>query len=140
MADFVADVVAEPDAISALSERATAFLAGEGVDARASHHVALVIDELLTNVAAHGGGARTRACIRLTVWPDRVHAEVSDYGAQFDPRTTRNIDLSVAADNRPIGGLGLYLIHRVAEELDYERDGSCNRTTFSVRRTPAADV
>jgi serine/threonine-protein kinase RsbW len=140
MADFVADVVAEPDAISALSERAAAFLAGEGVDARASHHVALVIDELLTNVATHGGGAKTAACIRLTVGPNWVHAQVSDNGAQFDPRTTRNIDLSAGADNRPIGGLGLFLIHRLTERLDYEREGDCNRTTFSVRRTPAADM
>ena len=45
MADFVADVVAEQDAISALSERAATFLAGEGVDARATHHVALLLDE-----------------------------------------------------------------------------------------------
>jgi anti-sigma regulatory factor (Ser/Thr protein kinase) len=140
MADFAADVVAEPDAISALSERATAFLAGEGVDARAAHHVALVIDELLTNLACHGGGAKTSACVRLTVRPDRVDAQVSDYGAQFDPRKTPDIDLSAFADNRPIGGLGLFLIHRVTERLDYERDGDCNRTMFSVRRTPAADV
>jgi anti-sigma regulatory factor (Ser/Thr protein kinase) len=137
MADFVADVVAEPDAISALSERAAAFLAGEGVDARATHHVALVIDELLTNVATHGAGAKTPARVRLTVWPDRVHAQVSDYGAQFDPRTAQNIDLSAAAEDRPIGGLGLFLIHRVTEGLDYERDGDCNRTSFSIRRTPA---
>src|SRR5690242_11831990 len=140
MADFVTDVVVEPEAISALSERASAFLAGEGVDARASYHVALVIDELLTNLATHGRGANTSARVRLTVRPDKVHAQVSDHGAEFDPRETSHMDLPADTEDRPIGGLGLFLIHRLTEELDYGRDGDCNRTTFSVRRTSPADM
>jgi serine/threonine-protein kinase RsbW len=138
MADFVAEIVTEPEAISALSERAAAFLAEAGVDERAAHYVALVIDELLTNVVTHGESGSTPASVRLTVRPDRVDAQVSDYGAPFDPRTAREIDPSAGADDRPLGGLGLFLIHRLTDGLDYERDGDCNRTTFWIRRTPRA--
>jgi len=137
MADFVADIVVDPDAISTLAEQASAFLAQSGVDPRAAHHVALVIDEILSNVAIHGGAARTPASVRLTVWPDRVQAQVTDYGAKFDPRTPPNIDESAAVEDRRIGGLGLLLTHRVTDGLDYERDGDRNRTTFWIRRIPA---
>src|SRR5215813_4487778 len=137
MADFVADIVLDLDAISTLAEQANAFLAQSGVDPRAAHHVALVIDELLSNVASHGGAARTPASVRLTVWPDRVQAQVTDYGAKFDPRTAPNIDESAAVGDRRIGGLGLLLTHRVTDGLDYERDGDRNRTTLWIRRIPA---
>ena len=138
MADFVADLEAERDAISALTRRAAAFLAGSGVDARAVHHTALVLDELLTNVAAYGG-AGAGVLVRLTTLPDRVTAQVVDGGAMFDPRVERQLDTSAGVEERPIGGLGLLLVHRLTQGLGYERTGGQNRTTFSVGRTPHAD-
>jgi serine/threonine-protein kinase RsbW len=136
MADFAAELTATPDAISALTERATAFLAESGVDARAAHHVALVLDELLTNLAAYGG-AEAAVSVSMTVSPERVTAEVLDGGAIFDPRVERTLDLSAGTEDRPVGGLGLWLVHRVTEGLAYERVGDRNRTTFSICRTPA---
>jgi anti-sigma regulatory factor (Ser/Thr protein kinase) len=136
MADFTAELTAEQHAISDLTERATAFMAASGVDARAVHHVALVLDELLTNVAVHGG-AGTAVSVSLTISPERVRAEVVDGGHMFDPRVEQNPDLSAPAEERPIGGLGLLLVQRMTESLAYERAGNCNRTHFSIRRTPA---
>jgi len=137
MADFVAELTAKPDAISALTERTARFLADSGVDARAVHHVALVLDELLTNVATHGGSAETPVSIRLTISLDRVTAEVVDGGMMFDPRVERNLDISAGVEERPVGGLGLLLAHRVTDGLAYERVGEWNRTIFSICRAPA---
>ena len=137
MADFAAELTARQDAISALTERVATFLADSGVDARAAHHMALVLDELLTNVATHGGAIEAPISVSLTISPDRVAAEVVDGGAMFDPRVARNRDVSARVEERPVGGLGLLLVHRVTEGLAYERAGDRNRTTFSIRRTPA---
>jgi anti-sigma regulatory factor (Ser/Thr protein kinase) len=136
MADFTAELTAEPDAISALTERVAAFLAESGVDARAAHHVALVLDELLTNVAIHGA-IETPVSVSVTVLPDRVTAEVVDGGAMFDPRIEPHPDLTAEVEQRQVGGLGLLLVHRMTEGLAYERAGNRNRTTFSICRTPA---
>jgi serine/threonine-protein kinase RsbW len=134
MVHFVADVMTEPLAISALTERAQKFLAEAGVDARAAHHVVLVIDELLTNAASHGKHGAL-ATVRLVVEPDRVDAQILDSGAKFDPRGESNIDLAASVSDRPIGGRGLLLVRRVTEGLDYARVGDRNCTTFWVRRT-----
>jgi serine/threonine-protein kinase RsbW len=136
MADFAAELIAKQDAISALTERAAAFLGQSGVDARAAHHMALVLDELLTNVATYGGAAAA-VSVSLTISPDRVTAEVMDGGAMFDPRVARNPDVTAGAQERPLGGLGLLLVQRMTEGLAYERAGDRNRTTFSICRTPA---
>jgi anti-sigma regulatory factor (Ser/Thr protein kinase) len=137
MADFIAELTARPDAISSLTERAAKFLTESGVDARAVHHVALVLDELLTNVATHGGTIETPVSVRLTISLDRVTAEVVDGGRMFDPSVERNLDNSASVEDRPIGGLGLLLAHRLTEALAYERVGERNRTIFSIRRAPA---
>jgi serine/threonine-protein kinase RsbW len=135
MADFVADLTPEPAAISALVEEASAFLEGRGVDGRAVHHVALVLDELLTNVAVHGGKSGV-ASVRLAVMPERVSADVLYGGAIFDPRLGRNADILAGLDG-PIGGLGLVLVQKLADTLEYGRVGDRNRTTFTICRMPA---
>jgi anti-sigma regulatory factor (Ser/Thr protein kinase) len=136
MADFVAELTAQPEAISALTERIAKFLAEAGVDARAVHHVTLVLDELLTNVANYGGTAETPVSIRLKISPDRVTTEVVDGGAMFDPRVERDLDTPVSVEDLPVGGWGLLLARRVTEGLAYERVGDCNRTVFSICRAP----
>jgi serine/threonine-protein kinase RsbW len=133
---FTAELTGKQEAISALTERVTAYLVDCGIDAHAVHHMALVLDELLTNVAVHGSG-EAAVSVRLTISPDRVTAEVVDAGAMFDPRVAHNPDVSAGAEQRPIGGLGLWLVHRVTEDLAYEWAGERNRTTFSICRAPA---
>ena len=137
MADFVAELTAKPEAISALTEQLAKFLAEAGVDARAVHHVALVLDELLTNVATYGANVETPLSIRLKISPDRVTTEVVDGGPMFDPRLEPNLDTSVSVEDLPVGGWGLLLTRRVTEGLAYERVGDRNRTVFSIRRAPA---
>jgi serine/threonine-protein kinase RsbW len=137
MADFAAELTAKQDAISALTERVATFLADSGVDARAAHHMALVLDELLTNVAVHGGAIEAAVSVRLTVSPERLTAEVVDDGAMFDPRVERTLDVSASVEDRQVGGLGLLLVQQVTQDLAYERAEQRNRTTFSIGRTPA---
>jgi serine/threonine-protein kinase RsbW len=137
MADFAAELTAKQDAISALTERVAAFLTDSGIDARAAHHMALVLDELLTNVAVHSGAIEAAVSVRLTISPERLTAEVVDDGAMFDPRVERNFDVSASLEERSVGGLGLLLVQQVTQDLAYERAEHRNRTTFSICRTPA---
>jgi serine/threonine-protein kinase RsbW len=136
MADLRLDVVPSPAAISALTERAAAFLTEAGADRRAAHHVALVLDELLTNLAMHGG-SQEPASVRLSVQADRVEAELVDHGPCFDPRQRPPVEVAASLDDRPIGGLGLLLVHRVTDGLEHERIGDRNRTLFWIRREPS---
>jgi len=135
MADFFAELTSGTDAISELTERVTAFLRDAQVDQRTTHHVALVIEELLTNAATHGSAPATAVSISVTISPGRVSGQVVDDGKMFDPSRERDADLSADADKRQVGGLGLVLIRRLTESLAYERVGGHNRTTFSIVRS-----
>ena len=110
------------------------FLRGAGVDARTVHQVALVIDEILTNVATHGGCPDTPATVAIEVQADRVSGEIGDRGRPFDPRTGPVPDISAPLEERKVGGLGLYLVRQLTSALEYRSDGKQNWTTFCIPR------
>ena len=134
MPRFETSIVATPEAISDLTDQVMVFLHDQGVETRASHHTALVLDEVLTNLATHGNCGDQPARIALTVAADAVTGEVVDAGPPFDPRLAPKPSLDVPADERPIGGLGLYLVRKLSGALEYTRRNGENWTTFVIRR------
>jgi serine/threonine-protein kinase RsbW len=137
-APFEAEVMPQADAISDLTEKAMEYLAAQGVDARATHHVGLALDELLVNLGSHGGAADRPASVRIIVEPGKVRAEVRDTGAEFDIRKAADPVLTDSIEERDIGGLGLFLIRQFASEIGYERRDGVNCTTFAVLRGAAS--
>ena len=134
MKRFATSIAPNPEAICRLTDEVAGFLRGSGVDARAVHHVALVIEEILTNVATHGRSPDAPATVTLEVRPDRVFGEIGDCGAPFDPRTAPVPDLGTPVEDRKIGGLGLHLVRQLTSVLEYRRDGKQNWTTFCIPR------
>jgi len=46
--------------------------------------------------------------------------------------------LDVAIEDRPVGGLGIFLVRRLMSDVRYERRAGTNRLRLTVRFTPAA--
>src|ERR1700757_4688842 len=86
MTRFAADIAPTAQSISKLTDDATPSLHSVGVDARAVHHVSLVLEELLTNIMYYGAGSDLPASVAVTVEPDRISGEIGDWGQPFDPR------------------------------------------------------
>jgi serine/threonine-protein kinase RsbW len=136
MSQFDAEVVADPAAIADFTGRTTDFLKRAGVDARAVHHVVLVLEEILTNIATHGGAPAEPAIVRIAVEPKRVAGEIIDTGAPFDPRGAQPPDVHAGVNDRLVGGLGLFLVNRLTSDMDYACQNGRNRLAFSVARAP----
>jgi anti-sigma regulatory factor (Ser/Thr protein kinase) len=134
MSEFRISALAQPDAISALTDRLLGFLDEQQVEPRAAHHVALIVEELLTNVGTHGNCRDTPAKLCVSVEPTRVVGELIDSGSPFDPREAPEPELETDAADRPIGGLGLFLVREFASALEYARRNGENYTTFAVPR------
>ena len=134
MTQFAVDVLVSPEAISELTGTLMNFLNGQHVDARATHHVAMIVEEFLTNLATHGNCRDKPARIAVTVEPSRVQGEIVDRGPPYDPRQAPAPNLDLAAEDRPAGGLGLFLVRQFSSSLDYERRNDENHTIFAVAR------
>jgi anti-sigma regulatory factor (Ser/Thr protein kinase) len=134
---FEAEILAQPEAISRLTGEVLDHLGAQGVDARAAHHVALALDELLVNLGSHGNSADKPANVRIVIEADKVRAEIRDSGPEFDIRTAAEPALSENIAEREIGGLGLFLVRQFACEIGYERRGDTNHTSFAIARATA---
>ncbi|HEY5412464.1 MAG TPA: ATP-binding protein [Caulobacteraceae bacterium] len=139
MTAFSVPLLLDAEAVSAAVEAAQAQLEEAGVDARAAMHVALTLDELLTNAATHGGAPGQAAEVRLEVEPDRVLVEITDPAAAYDPRSAPQPDFGAALEDRRIGGLGVHLVMKLSRDLDYARDKDRNRTNYWIARNVRED-
>jgi anti-sigma regulatory factor (Ser/Thr protein kinase) len=101
-------------------------------------HMKLAVDELLTNIISYGflDGGRHKIIASIGIEGDRLEAEIIDDGIEFDPLARPAPDISLAADERDIGGLGIHLIRSVMDRVDYHRSGGRNHLKL-VKKVPA---
>ena len=99
-------------------------------------NVNLCLDELITNTVSYGYLDTDEHEIRVTL-TDRnasLVVVVEDDGVAFDPFTAAPVpDLEADVEERPIGGLGVYFVKTLMDEVAYERVDDCNRITLVQR-------
>ena len=65
---------------------------------------------------------------------DRLVIQVSDHGVPFDPLSVPPPDFSQDIEGSQAGGLGIFLVRQIADELKYVRDGQRNIFTLTISR------
>ena len=120
-----------------------AVLARHGIDAGVRGDVRLIVEELASNAIEYGGKdgidvGQHELSVNIGITGDLLSLQFRDQGAPFDPLSTPAPDLDADILDRPIGGLGLYLIRQIAESMHYERIDDCNLLRVSLR-VPATE-
>ena len=99
----------------------------------------MCLNEVLANVISHGGRTALSAPVRLLLEVrleqdcSKASVTVSDAGMAFDPLSVpKRVAPKTLAEAAP-GGLGLVLIRRCADWLDYRREDGRNHLTFGAR-------
>ena len=92
----------------------------------------LVMEEILTNVAryAYVPETGTAEVTYSRTSPGRLRIEISDQGRPFDPLAADPPDLSRGLANRPIGGLGVFLVRNLVDSMAYRREDGRNVLSF----------
>jgi sigma-B regulation protein RsbU (phosphoserine phosphatase) len=93
----------------------------------------LAVEEAVTNVIRHGYGGREDGEIRVGfhVTPETITMTVEDDAPPFDPHEWPDPALPPEAGD--VHGVGVYLIKRVMDDVDYRRNGSRNVLTLTKR-------
>ena len=90
----------------------------------------VILDEIASNIAKHSGATGFELRIGPSSDPPGVTMTFSDDGAPFDPLAHADPDPTLPAAERPIGGLGIMMVRKMAASVAYRRDG--DRNVFSV--------
>ena len=123
------------DAIAPASAKAEAWLERHQPSPQALNLVLLAIEELVTNCINYGYDDANEHTITvvLSIDDQNLTVHVIDDGHPFDPLSQPAPDVSLQAEDRLVGGLGLHLLRQLADHMAYEcRDGS-NRLTLTKR-------
>jgi serine/threonine-protein kinase RsbW len=95
----------------------------------------LVVEEILVNIWRHSypEGAPGKVTISYSVPRlGEMEVEVGDQGVEFDPLTADAPDLTLDLAQRPVGGLGIFLLKSFARSLRYRRHEGWNRLSFGI--------
>jgi len=98
--------------------------------------VDLILEEVVANVFLHAypeGQAGVAAVGYLVSGPGSLDVEVRDSGLAFNPLDAPDPDFNLSLENRPIGGLGVFLVKTLAESVAYERKDGENVLSFRVK-------
>jgi anti-sigma regulatory factor (Ser/Thr protein kinase) len=93
----------------------------------------LAMEEAVVNVMsyAYEEGTQGDVCIDAVADDKQLHFIISDSGKPFDPTAKEEVDTTLSAEERPIGGLGIHLIRQIMDNVSYERKDNKNILTLS---------
>jgi anti-sigma regulatory factor (Ser/Thr protein kinase) len=122
--DLRNDLVSLEDAVAAIEER----LIEESVPRPVVDDARLIAEEILGNAIKHGCVQHEVHALAVHMERDdeRLHLEFRDDGTPYNPLVTRPPPLDAPLKERPIGGLGVYLVCELAESVRYERRDRLN--------------
>ena len=102
--------------------------------------IELALEEVLVNIIKHAYkecGIDGEIEITCTIDDDRsLVIEIADSGTPFDIFSSREPDISLDISERQIGGLGIFFVKKLMDEVRYRREDDQNKLTLVIHNTP----
>ena len=92
----------------------------------------LVLEEAVVNVINYAYPKNESQEISLSAQKidDNLYFVLTDSGKEFDPTQVPDADISLSAEDRQIGGLGIFLIRQIMNKVEYQRIDGKNVLTL----------
>ena len=105
-----------------------------GLDMSTTMQMNLALEEAVVNVMkyAYPHGIVGNIHIEAQASDVRLKFVISDNGTPFDPTAKAEVDTTLSAEERPIGGLGIHLVRKIMDSINYER--SRNKNVLTLRK------
>lgn len=117
-------------------EEVTEFVNGQlrafGCPAKTQAQIDVAVDELFGNIAHYAyGTGKGPATVRVELreQPPAVVLTFLDRGMPYDPLMRQDPDTTLSAEERNIGGLGVYMVKKMMDEVSYDYRGGQNILT-----------
>lgn len=106
------------------------------LSSRDKRQILIACDEIFTNVSSYayadtpqGGNAE----IKVTFAPEtrQLQIKISDHGKEFNPLNSETPDVTQPLSERKVGGLGIFMVKKMMDNVEYERLDNCNVLTLT---------
>ncbi|MBR0048549.1 MAG: ATP-binding protein [Prevotella sp.] len=94
-----------------------------GIDPSLAMSLNLALEEAVTNVILYAYPEGTDGTVDIVADSDgqQVTFTVTDNGKPFDPTAQAEADVTLGVEDRPIGGLGIFLVRNIMDSVEYSR-------------------
>ena len=126
-------VKAEIDQVSYVCQTIDKILEAAQCPTKAQIAVDIAIDEILSNICYYAYKEESGEAIILVDIhenPKAVSLCFVDSGTPYNPLEKPDPDISLSADERPIGGLGIFMVKKSMDKVNYEYKDGQNRFTI----------
>ena len=125
----------EVDALGDIFAFLAKFVDGHAIDEKTAFCINLVVEELFTNMVRHNQGGGDSIALGIERRDDQVFLELIDTDVEpFDPDTAEIPQVDAGIEERHPGGLGIYLVKKIVDELKYEYENEGRRMRVMVTK------
>jgi anti-sigma regulatory factor (Ser/Thr protein kinase) len=120
------------DALSSIVEDTAGFFGRHGIDPVLRMPVDLAIEELFVNMVKYDRETAQDILIEMRPRGSGVEVSLTDFEVdRFDPTHPPPVDVDAPLEQRRPGGLGLFLVLKMVDTIQYEYRNRQSRITFS---------
>ena len=95
--------------------------------------ISVMVEEIFVNIASYAYKDKEGdAIITMDFVDDNVIITFEDSGIEFNPLAKEDPDITLSAEERNIGGLGIYMVKQTMDDVTYERKD--NKNIFSIKK------
>ena len=123
--------------VARVAEQIDEFCTAQDITSEVAYAVNLALDEILTNTISYGYHDDEPHRIEITVGleAEDLAIVIVDDSAAFDLSNAPTPDIGASLDERPLGGLGLFLVHQMMDSVEYRREEGRNIVTLKKNKT-----
>ena len=112
------------------------FFAQENIDESLRMKADLSLEELFVNMVTYNTETSRDILIEMKALDNGIEVSLTDYDVErFDPTELKQVDVDAPLAERIPGGLGLYLVLKMADSINYEYHDRTSKITFKNRVT-----
>ncbi len=112
------------------------YMCKAGADDMVLLNTELAVEEIFVNIASYAyedKSGEAEVSIRSAENGESVDICFADTGKRFDPLSVPEPDITLSSEERQIGGLGIFLLRQVAEDVRYSYEEGKNILRFRMR-------
>jgi len=95
------------------------FCEDKNLSTKTFRKIMVIIDEIVSNIVYYSGASK--CSVKLVTRRDIVTMTIKDDGAYYNPLEKDDPDVTLTAEERKIGGLGIFMVKEMAEDVKYGR-------------------
>jgi len=123
---------AKPENLEAALDFVDGKLNSAGCPKKQRNLIAVSVEEIFVNIAHYAYGSATGSVAIRVSAGDEAEIVFEDCGAPYNPLEKGDPDISASLEEREPGGLGIFMVKKLMDAVDYRREG--NKNILTIRK------